>query len=212
MKRRGFLKNIGIAVVGVGATTVVEAKDTWPNLSENKEDSMDNQLVKWHILNAGLILTHPFLNHLFNSLEYLNLELKFKDEASKWRAVYLLHYLATGNNDEVGEVELAISKILCGMEINEPIPKKIALNNEEKEMAEELLTVLINRWERLGQTSVEGLRGTFLIREGLLEKQEGAYLLAMETTGVDILLDFIPWNISLIKLPWLNTIIYTTWR
>lgn len=173
---------------------------------------MENQFVKWHIINAGLIITHPFLSHLFKTLQYLNLDNKFKNEASKWRAVYLLHYLATGNNDEVEETELAISKILCGMEIRDAVPTTLKLNQGEKDMAEELLTVLISRWEKLGQTSNEGLRGTFISREGIIEKQEDAYLLTVENRGVDILLDYLPWNISLIKQPWLNNIIYTTWR
>ncbi|MDO7173700.1 contractile injection system tape measure protein [Mariniflexile sp. AS56] len=174
---------------------------------------MEVNLSKWYVLNTGLIITHPFLNQLFNKLQYLNIEGKFKYDDLKYRAVYLLHYLATESNDEtIEESYLAIPKVLCGMEIHEPVPYYIKLYNEEKEIAEELLTVILNNWNKLEQTSTEELRNTFLIRDGLLQKQEGAYQLTVQSSGYDILLDLLPWHINIIKLAWLYNIIYVSWR
>ncbi len=179
---------------------------------EEETNELDTNLIKWHLANAGLIIVHPFLAHLLKSLDYLDDNDQFKNKELLWRAVYLLHFIATGENKNIDETDLAISKILCGMQIKDIIPADLILTIKEKEMATELLTVLISRWEKLGSTSPEALRNTFLKRNGLLEEKEEAYQLTVETSGTDILLDYIPWNINIVKLPWVNNIIYVSWR
>jgi len=179
---------------------------------EQKTQELSKNLSKWHIANSGLILVHPFLLQLFKHLDYLNEENKFKNKNLLWRAVYLLHFIATGKNKNIDEVDLAISKILCGMRIKDSIPADLVLLKKEKDIVNELLSALITKWEKLGNTSIEGLRGTFLTRDGLLEYKDEAYQLTIETSGTDVLLDYIPWNINLVKLPWVKYIIYTSWR
>ena len=179
---------------------------------EDEINAPNETLSKWHIVNAGLVIIHPFLPQLFKSLEYLDDMGQFKNEELQFRAVYLLHYVATGQNSGVNETELAISKIFSGMLIEVPIPLDLVLSEKEKGIAIELLTVLIDRWEKLGNTSLEGLQNTFLKRSGLVEYKNRAYQLSVETSGTDILLDFIPWSINIIKLPWVKQIIYSSWR
>ncbi len=173
---------------------------------------MDDGLTKWLVGNAGLVLVHPFLIHLFGLVDYLNEKKQFKNTNLQFRAVYLLHYIATGLTDHIHEIELVVSKILCGMSVGQAVPSDIVLTKEEMDFSNDLLQMLISRWEKLGKTSSEGLRNTFLVRNGLLEKKEAAYQLTIETSGTDILLDFIPWNISIVQLPWLEHIIYISWR
>ena len=169
-------------------------------------------LTKWYINNVGLIITHPFLNHLFKLLEYLNDENQFKNEELQYRAVYLLHYIATGQNSNINETDLAMPKILAGMRIEDPITSNLDLSNIEKDNADELLIAVITHWEKLGNTSTEGLQNTFFIREGILEEKNETFQLTVESKGVDILLDYIPWGMSIVKLPWVKHLIQIFWR
>lgn len=162
--------------------------------------------------NTGLIIMHPFFTQLFKFVEFLNDENQFKNKELQFRAVHLLHYIATGENSNINEADLAVSKILSGLLIEDSIPLNLVLSENEKNYASKILQVIISKWEKLGNTSEDGLRNTFLKRNGLLEEKDEAYQLTVETSGTDILLDYIPWNISLIKLPWIKNIIYISWR
>lgn len=179
---------------------------------EEETNESSTNLTKWHFENIGLLIVHPFLTHLFKSLNYLDDNNQFKNEEFQYRAVFLLHYIATGENNEIDEAELAMPKIMCGMRIQDPISANVLLTLQEKEIAIELLNVLMSRWEKLGSTSPDGLRNTFLKRNGLLEEKDEAYQITVETSGTDILLDYLPWNIGIIKLPWVKNIIYVSWR
>ncbi len=173
---------------------------------------MSDQLVKWHLSNCGLILVHPFLVHLFKILEYVDANNTFKNEDLQQRAIQLMYFIATGETKFSNEAELAMCKIVCGFTIQQAIPKNIILNDEEMNTAQEMMHAVIEKWEKLKSTSIDGLRQTFLQRDGLLEEKDTAYQLTIESSGVDILLDFIPWNINMVQFPWMNTIIYISWR
>ncbi len=162
--------------------------------------------------NTGLIIAHPFLSQLFKFVNYLNDQDQFKNEESQYRAVYLLHFIASGQDSNINETDLAMSKILAGMSIEDPVPVAVVLSENEKKYGNEILQVIISKWEKLGNTSADGLRNTFLMRNGIFEENDEAYQLTIETSGTDILLDYLRWNINLIKLPWINKIIYTSWR
>ncbi len=85
-------------------------------------------------------------------------------------------------------------------------------SEEELEEALHLLTVVIGKWEVLKRTSIEGLREGFLQRKGKLTEQESGILLQVERGSIDLLLDQLPWNISMIKLPWMNRLLRVDWR
>jgi hypothetical protein len=180
-------------------------------LKKEINESMMN-ITKWYMKNTGLIIVHPFLPQLFKYLDYLDDKNQFKNEQIIWKTVYLLHYMATGQVGNINEADLAMSKILSGMPIENPIPSDVILSENEINYADEVLQVIISRWDKLGKTSNNGLRNTFLQRKGILEEKNEAFQLAVETSGTDILLDYIPWNISVIKLPWVKNIIYVSWR
>ena len=55
--------------------------------------------------------------------------------------------------------------------------------------------------------------GEFLTRAGQLSVDaEGDWLLRVEPRTVDILLDQLPWGISMIKLPWMSRLMRVEWR
>ena len=164
------------------------------------------------MINTGLIIANPFLPQLFKYVNYLNDQDHFKNKELQYSAVYLLHFIATGQDSNIDEVDLAMSKILSGMSIEDPVPVNVVLSENEKNYANEILQVIISRWDKLGSTSNDGLRNTFLKRNGIIEENDEVYQLTVETSGTDILLDYIPWNINIIKLPWVKKILYVSWR
>jgi hypothetical protein len=78
--------------------------------------------------------------------------------------------------------------------------------------AGDLLAAAIAQWSILKNTSVEGLREGFLQRGGKLFSKNGNLWLQVEKNAIDILLDYLPWNLGIIKLPWLKDVLRVEWR
>ena len=143
---------------------------------------------------------------------FLDHELKFKDKQSQIQAVHLLHYISSGELGTQIEDTLAVPKLLCGMPISAAVPMDVKPKEQEINNANKMLKALISNWGKLGATSPDGLRNSFLSREGVIEEKENIYQLTLESSSIDVLLDFIPWNISVVKLPWMDQLIYVSWR
>jgi hypothetical protein len=89
----------------------------------------------------------------------------------------------------------------------------VALTVAEEEEAIALLEAVIRHWDAVGDTSVGGLRGTFLVRPGkLFQRGNGDDVLQVESRSFDILLDRLPWGIGMIQLPWMEKILWVEWR
>lgn len=158
--------------------------------------------------NAGLVLLHPFLPQLFSSLGIAVDDRLIRPE----RALCLLHYLATGQT-VAPEYALVLPKILCHVSLDWPVESDVELTTTEQEEAVALLESVIRHWEALRNTSPDGLRGTFLLRSGkVLMREDGDWALQVEANTADILLDQLPWGISMIKLPWMRTMLWVEWR
>lgn len=162
------------------------------------------------ISNAGLIIIAPFLHVLFQKCELIEPS-GFKDELSKYKAIQLLAYAATGKTSRE-EPELVINKILCGLDLTAPLNRVEELETNEKEIVDSLLKAVTQQWSPLKETSIEGLRQSFLQREGRLIEEEGQFVLKVEQKPFDMLLDQIPWNISKIKLSWMQKILEVEWK
>lgn len=163
----------------------------------------------YYINNAGLILLHPYLSFFFDALE-LREGNQFRDEAAQHRAVQLMGYLAHGEED-IPEYDLVLPKLLCGILPAEPVRRFIPLTEAEKTEANELLAAVISHWNALGNTSPDGLRGNFLLREGKLEWKEEEWQLYVTQHAYDMLLNRLPWGISVVGLSWMPWLIKTVW-
>ena len=159
--------------------------------------------------NAGLVILLPFIKRFFENIGLVNDD-EFIDEVSKVKALHALHFLATGDNFE-NEHDLLLPKILCGFEIAEFVESNSNLHENTKNEANELLKSVIEHWQILQNTSVEALRETFLQRDGRL-KIESNFLLQVSNSGVDVLIDKIPWGFRTFKLPWMQKSIITEWH
>ncbi len=162
------------------------------------------------INNAGLIILAPFLANLFEKCG-LTSNNEFINEQSKNKAIHLLDYAATGNTTN-NEHQLIINKLLCGMSVSDPIMDNINLSNEDKEIVDGLLIAVLQQWTVLKNTSIEGLRNSFLQRDGRLEEGEEQYCLKVSSKAFDILLDQLPWSISNIKLYFMKKPFLVEWR
>jgi len=176
----------------------------------NKADEEPRTLEEIYINNAGLVLCSPFLPQLFTMLGLMQ-EGAFIDRSSNERAVLLLQYLIY-HHTIFPEHQMILNKLLCGLVTGTPIDCHIEVTEKEKTTMEQMLTGIIGHWNRLGQTSVEGLTETFLRREGKLEQKEDAWHLTVEQKSFDMLLDGLPWSYTPIKHPWMTKAIHVKWR
>jgi contractile injection system tape measure protein len=159
-----------------------------------------------YISNAGLVIMALFLPALFTKLGLLQ-DGNFSDIN---RAVCLTQYLTSGK-EQVTEFELGLAKILCGLETDSPVDTDIALTEAEKQEVNDLLLAVIAHWNILKDTSPNGLRETFLRREGRLQFINKEWRLLVEQKAWDVLLQHLPWTISMIKLPWMPYLLKTEW-
>jgi Contractile injection system tape measure protein len=164
----------------------------------------------FYISNAGLVLLWPFLQPYFQRLVLLDKN-AFRDEQAQTRAVYLLQYLTTGVL-EAPEHQLLLNKILAGAEVEQPVECPAPITEAEEALSGQLLEGVLKNWKKLNNTSVQGLRASFLVREGKLLLKDDAWSLTVSAKGYDILLDSLPWALTLVRLPWMKTRVHVKWR
>ncbi len=158
---------------------------------------------------AGLVLLAPFLQMFFNNLQ-LTGDLGFVDVAAQEKAVFILHYAAC-KKTKAEEHELALHKLLCGLPIDYPLPSSMKLTKDEKQETNDLLDAVASQWTSLHTESGQAIRQSFLRRNGLIRKQDGAWLVRIERESIDILIDSLPWGFSIIKTGWMQQLIQVEW-
>ena len=163
-----------------------------------------------YVTNAGIVLAAPYLPRLFELLE-LTEKSAFRDQEAQLRAVHLLQYLVNEQSASP-EYRLFLNKLLCGVRTDQPVSREISLSGQEKELIHGLLQGMIENWKALGNTSVAGLRESFLQRQGRLQLRDDTWHLRVESKAFDMLLDQLPWGFKTIKYPWMERLIQVEWR
>jgi Contractile injection system tape measure protein len=193
---------------GTGLNETTELKKHIAEITDNEADD-EAGAEKLLVKGAGIILLAPFLKPFFTKLHLLN-----ADEWINWeaqvKAVYLLKYLGNGPQ-HYQEYQLVLEKLLCGIPINQPLVAAPELTQAETDEAEDLLHSVLEHWQRLKSTSVNGLRESFFKRDGILTPKENNWQLQVQRKTMDVLLDSIPWGFSTVSLPWNEYIIFTEW-
>lgn len=161
------------------------------------------------VSNAGIVILWPYLLHLFAGLGWVR-DKAFTDTEAAGKAALLLQFMATGQ-ETFEEQELMLNKLLCGLEIPHPVDIQLTLTPQEKEEAENLLRFVADQWKALKGISIAGLRESFLKKEGILKQEPKGWVLQVERSTIDLLVDKLPWAISLIRLPWNNYLLYVEW-
>ena len=163
------------------------------------------------IYNAGLVLFQPFLISFFDRLGLLESRKHFKSATCQIRAAHLLHELSSFGEIPVEHLML-FNKLLCGINIMFPIDCRFKISETESLEMEHLLRATIGNWAIIRNTSISGFQESFVKRQGVLERSQDDWILRVETKGIDILLDDIPWDIHLISFPWNNYLVYVDWH
>lgn len=181
-----------------------------------KELKVDQKFVDYSkdisVKNAGLVILWPFLKIYFNMLDLLNPQGNFNSIEERARACHLLQYLAV-ERSEGEEFYYPLNKILTGYPLEEPLPYQIKMTEKEIDVSNALLKNVLKQWNALSGGTVEGLRGSFLIRDGVLTVAKGGgWLLTVEKRAYDILMDKMPWGIGMIKLSWAPYVLNVEWE
>ena len=172
-----------------------------------EQDEPDEEI---YITNAGLVLLSPYIPRLFEMLGLLK-QGRLNERSDAERAVHLLQYLAA-QSCSGAEYQLVLNKLLCGVRSGQPIVREIEISEQEQQAIESLLYGVVQNWSALGNTSPEGLRESFLMRDGCLQRKDDAWHLTVEKRAYDVLLDQLPWSYSPVKHPWMERVIYVEWR
>lgn len=163
--------------------------------------------------NAGLCLLSAWFLRLLSMLDYLNEARKdIKDTKSRIRAIFLLQYLTYQEEKEYRETELVFNRLLVGLPMHIPLPKRLELTAEEKQIADSLLSAVKAHWPKMNGTSMKGFLQSFVTRTGRLEEQDEKWVLTVDDKAFDILLDSVPWGFRQIRLPWLKKYIQVKWH
>ncbi|MCE7991881.1 MAG: hypothetical protein HEP71_07870 [Roseivirga sp.] len=162
-----------------------------------------------YVQNAGLILLWPYLGQFLQAMGLVT-DGNFISEKEQKQATLVLQYLLKPE-PELDEYKLPLNKLLCGLPISEPVGKSINLSTEELDKCKKLLEATIHNWSALRGTSVEGFQSSFLLRKGVLKRHDSHWLLQVEKMPFDMLMDQLPWPISIVRLSWMNKPIYVEW-
>jgi len=182
-----------------------------PESPAAEETGADRAPFGQRVHHAGLVLLHPFLPRFFESTAIKEADKPALVPGELPRAAALLHRLAAGE-EEVFEFELDFIKVLLGLPLDSPLPvSEGLLRASDREEVEALLSAVIGHWRVLKNTSVRGLRGSFLRRSGLLREEAQGFRLQVEPAPFDMLLGRLPWGIGTVKLPWMKKALFTEW-
>jgi len=192
---------------GKGIKNLLSSESSVTTIADKEPNGEEMQRVL--VENAGLCLFAPYLCSFFTNLGYVR-DNQFKDARSVYRAIYLLQYIATGKG-KAPEYLLWLNKLLCGLPPQAVIPASVRSTKQELVEADNLVQAMIANWGALKSTSVEGLRGSFLCRKGIITDKGGRRVLQVERKEYDLLLNGLPWGYSLIKLPWMDKHLEVEW-
>jgi hypothetical protein len=167
-----------------------------------------------YLVNAGLVLVGAFLPMFFERLGLLTAGvdgvMRVRGLQAATRAVHLLQYLVDGRTDRP-EPDLVLNKLLAGL-----LPADVVLPRYEPEPSDlqtcdGLLQAVISNWPIIRNSSVAALRETFLQREGRLVRESDRWNLLVQRKAVDVLVDQLPWGLSVTYHRWMADPIHVTW-
>jgi hypothetical protein len=178
-----------------------------PRLNQIIEPALGEGVV---VKNAGLVILSSYIPMLFERMGVVS-DGKFIDAAAQNDAVHYLQYLVTGAS-ATEEFLLPLNKILCGVDLAEPVTDCVVLTESQEQTMEGLIYGVIEHWPDAGSNSVDGLRGNWIVRNGILRKEETGWDLTVERKSYDLLLKRAPFSFSIIKFPWMPKPLNVTWR
>jgi hypothetical protein len=167
-----------------------------------------------YVANAGLVLFNPYLPAFFDRLGLLSEGedgvRRVRGLAAASRATHLLQYLVDGRLDQP-EPDLALNKVLAGLDPAAPVTARLDPPPSDLALCDSLVAAVIANWPMLRGSSPEALRETFLRRDGRLTREDRRWALRVQRRTVDVLVDRIPWTLSVVYHRWMIDPIHVTW-
>lgn len=161
------------------------------------------------VRNAGIVILNNYIPMLFERLHLVE-DRNFTSIENQKKAVRYLHYVVTGFA-ETEEIYLPLNKVLCGLSVNESVPDRIEISDEEKHLINGLINAAVSYWPEIGDCSVDGFRGNWLVRDGILVELTDKWELTVEKRAYDILINRSPFSFSIIKYPWMSKPLHVNW-
>lgn len=161
------------------------------------------------VRNAGIVLLNSYIPMLLERLNII-INKKFETLQAQEQAVLYLQYVVTGMS-HAEETELALNKVLCGLPLSQPVHNSIEISEENKNLIDGLIKAAIGYWPSIGDCSVDGFRGNWLVRDGLLTEQEDKWELVVKKRAYDVLINHSPFSFSIIKYLWMNKPLHVSW-
>lgn len=209
------VRNIAASRAQTSSDTVGISSARAPSLLPSVPPDHDTDAeIRHYLSDAGLVLLATWTPRLFARLDLLDGN-RLRDPAAAARAVRCLAWLTHGH-DHASEPECVLPRLLCGLDLTALLAASTPLDADTTALLDTLLQSLIAHWTALGQTSVNGLRQTFLQREGRLAHLRDStpphWHLAVAPGPFDMLLDRLPWSFATLKLPWMPEVLHVQWR
>jgi hypothetical protein len=161
------------------------------------------------VRNSGVVLLNIYIPLL---LERLNLieKNRFTTIENQLNAVQYLQYVVTGLN-KTDESLLPLNKVLCGLSLSSSVPDELEIPEDYKKLIDGLIMAAIGYWPSIGNCSIDGFRGNWLVRDGLLVELENKWELTVERRPYDLLIHKSPFSFTIIKYPWMNKPLRVIW-
>ncbi len=159
---------------------------------------------------AGLVILWPYLKNFFVAMELMNTDAEFVSESARHYAVLLLLEVALPGIG-MQEASAVIAKVLCGLHPEAVLQPPHPIEKDHQDSCQVFLEALIEQAPILKTMTADGLRGTFLLREGTLGRRDGEWLLRVERQTHDVILDKFPWTFNIVKLSWMPSLMYVEW-
>lgn len=175
-------------------------------ITQNSKTNLNKGIV---VQNAGIVILNNYFGMLFERLGLLH-ENKFSSLENQSKAAQFLQYVTTGSSD-IEDIDLPLHKVLCGLPLTHPISDKIEITAENLTIINSLLQAAISYWNAIGHCSLDGFRGNWLIRNGILIELADKWELTVDKRAYDILISKSPFVFSIIKYPWMEKPLYVTW-
>ena len=170
-----------------------------------------HETVRVPLSDAGLVLIHPFIPRFLHNLGLTDGKGRFISGISRVHAVHLLREI-TGFDTPHFDHNLLLEKLLCGLSMDSLLPLDWDSDDKEKQEIQDLLEAVRSYWPSLANSSNLALQRAFLQRSGSVEPLEDSFLVRVESSAMDILLDDLTWENSIIVLPWLDNPIIVEWQ
>jgi len=161
------------------------------------------------VKNAGLVITSSYMPALFERAGLMQ-DHAFLSSAAQEQAVYLLQFVATGITHTETQL-LPLNKILCGLPLAHPLAEQATVPADQQTMVEGMIRAMIEYWPATGSSSVDGFRGNWLVRDGVLIEREDHWALVVEKRAYDLLLQRSPFSFAIIKHPWMPKPLHVDW-